>query len=171
MTEYVCGFVFTDETGLAFPQAGMKKNRRVLLVEKQKPDWQKGRFNGVGGKIEPGETPVEAMAREFREEVSSPWCPLEKYDHPVPFSGWDCFLTMTGSDRRVYFYRASDPIAFHVGPPRPAEQVDWFPVDDLPRLVLPNLRWLIPLALDSDVAFPLNVWDRSQHEPGRDPPG
>jgi 8-oxo-dGTP pyrophosphatase MutT (NUDIX family) len=29
----------------------------VLLIEKQKPAWQRGKLNGVGGKIEPGENP------------------------------------------------------------------------------------------------------------------
>ena len=35
----------------------------VLLIEKQDPAWQKGFLNAVGGKIEPGEQPLEAMTR------------------------------------------------------------------------------------------------------------
>lgn len=41
----------------------------VLLIEKNRPDWMKGKLNGIGGKIEPGETPEDAMYREFREET------------------------------------------------------------------------------------------------------
>lgn len=41
----------------------------VLLILKTHPDFQKGKFNGVGGKIEEGETPLQAMIREFLEET------------------------------------------------------------------------------------------------------
>src|SRR5690606_7863558 len=51
----------------------------VCLIRKQKPDWQKGLLNGVGGKIEDsdGSTAItrwdviqqRAMAREFFEET------------------------------------------------------------------------------------------------------
>lgn len=43
----------------------------VALIEKIKPTWQKGKLNGIGGKIEPGEAPVEAMRREFGEEATA----------------------------------------------------------------------------------------------------
>jgi len=61
MIKYVLGFAFTPEVGLY---------RRVALIEKKKPKWQEGRINGIGGKIEPGETAVQAMSREFYEETS-----------------------------------------------------------------------------------------------------
>ncbi len=40
----------------------------VWLIEKQKPAWQKGCLNGIGGKIEEGETHDAAAARELHEE-------------------------------------------------------------------------------------------------------
>lgn len=71
--EYVCGFMFDRDM------------ERVVLIRKSKPQWQAGKLNGVGGKVEiketvkavPGltsgfhiyETPPEAMAREFLEET------------------------------------------------------------------------------------------------------
>lgn len=61
MINYVLGFAFTPEVGMY---------RRVALIEKKKPKWQEGRINGIGGKIEPGETAVQAMSREFYEETS-----------------------------------------------------------------------------------------------------
>lgn len=54
---YVVGYAFRPDMGA------------VALIEKRKPAWQVGKLNGVGGKIEPGETPVEAMVREFKEEA------------------------------------------------------------------------------------------------------
>jgi 8-oxo-dGTP pyrophosphatase MutT (NUDIX family) len=57
MRRYVLGFVF--DRGF----------RHVLLICKTSPEWQAGRLNGLGGKIEPGETPLLAMERELREET------------------------------------------------------------------------------------------------------
>jgi hypothetical protein len=54
---YVLGFVFSEDSS------------RVLLVWKNRPAWQAGKLNGIGGKIEAGETPLQAMQREFREET------------------------------------------------------------------------------------------------------
>lgn len=57
MSKYVVGFMFD----FAF--------ERVALIRKQKPVWQAGKLNGIGGKIECGETREEAMRREFIEEA------------------------------------------------------------------------------------------------------
>jgi hypothetical protein len=54
---FVLGFVFDFEA------------KKVLLVLKNRPDWQTGLLNGLGGKIEADETPLEAMEREFKEET------------------------------------------------------------------------------------------------------
>ncbi|WP_152633286.1 NUDIX domain-containing protein [Aliarcobacter butzleri] len=54
-TKYVVGLVF-DET------------ERVMLIEKKRPDWQKGLLNGVGGEIRINESPIDAMIRECKEE-------------------------------------------------------------------------------------------------------
>jgi len=48
---------------------------RVLLLEKARPDWIKGLWNGVGGHIERGESPFEAMMREAAEEAALPPLP------------------------------------------------------------------------------------------------
>ena len=40
-----------------------------LLCLRAKPPYQ-GKYNLVGGKIEPGETPAEALVRECREELA-----------------------------------------------------------------------------------------------------
>lgn len=39
----------------------------VVLINRAKPPYR-GLWNGLGGKVEPGETPREGMAREFHEE-------------------------------------------------------------------------------------------------------
>lgn len=56
---YVCGFLIcrTSQTNW------------VALIRKARPSWQAGRLNGIGGSIEPGETALSAMRREFEEEA------------------------------------------------------------------------------------------------------
>ena len=46
----------------------------VVLMLKNRPEWQAGLYNGVGGHIEPGETPTIAMVRECREETGLLTC-------------------------------------------------------------------------------------------------
>lgn len=57
MTRYVLGFMFNED------------NTRVALIRKNRPEWQAGKLNGIGGKIEEGESILEAMVREFHEET------------------------------------------------------------------------------------------------------
>lgn len=40
----------------------------VVLIEKNRPAWQAGKLNGVGGKVEPGEFPVNAMQPRRKEK-------------------------------------------------------------------------------------------------------
>lgn len=70
---YVCGFLF--ETDL----------QRVLLRLKARPAWQRGKLNGIGGKVESGETPFYAMRREAREETGVEDSHLQ--------AGWELFRT------------------------------------------------------------------------------
>jgi 8-oxo-dGTP diphosphatase len=57
MKKYVVGFLFSPNLA------------EVVLVLKNRPDWQAGLLNGIGGKIEDGESPHNAMSREFVEET------------------------------------------------------------------------------------------------------
>lgn len=92
-TEYVCGFLFSP---------GYDK---VVLIRKLRPEWQEGKLNGVGGHIEPGETPDEAIERGFEEETG------------LIIRSWNHFATLDVPDinddgnplvSRVYFYETSD---------------------------------------------------------------
>lgn len=57
MIKYVLGFAFS------------KDEEFILLMIKNRPTWQAGKLNGIGGKIEDGETEQQAMVREFKEET------------------------------------------------------------------------------------------------------
>lgn len=43
---------------------------KVLLVHKEKPEWQLGKLNGVGGKYEEGEIGVQCIAAKCHPESS-----------------------------------------------------------------------------------------------------
>ncbi len=48
----------------------VKNNGKTLMLfrNKKEKDYHRGKWNGLGGKFEPGETPEECAAREVREE-------------------------------------------------------------------------------------------------------
>lgn len=85
---YALGFAF-DET-----------LRHVVLLQKAKPEWAAGMWNGLGGKVEHGETPLQAMEREFEEECGvlipqDNWLTLGAFQRP----GWfvQCFVARTNA--------------------------------------------------------------------------
>lgn len=82
MTHYVCGFMFNSDYS------------KVLLIEKQRPAWQKGKWNGIGGHIEAGETPNQAMAREFEEEANI----------VTAAEDWKEFAILEDENAKVHFF-------------------------------------------------------------------
>ena len=63
---------------------------KLAMIEKKTPAWQRGKYNGIGGKVEPGETPLGAMVREFREETgvvteASDWTKFAEMERPGDF--------------------------------------------------------------------------------------
>jgi 8-oxo-dGTP diphosphatase len=124
ITEYVVGFAF-DTDG------------RVALIRKNRPEWQAGRLNGIGGHIEPGEHPNDAMWREFREETGT------------DVSGWQKYVVMDFPGARIHFYRLRGLLPRDLDGLRSMtdeEVVLAWPGDANWHLMIPNLMWLIPLA-------------------------
>lgn len=81
MNRYVLGFAFDQFN-------------RVCLIRKVKPTWQAGKWNGVGGSIEPTDiSNYHAMAREFWEETGVVTCVSEWRRFGFMFGdGWECDL-------------------------------------------------------------------------------
>ncbi len=50
--------------GVAFDSS-----KKVVLIKKNHPKWMEGNFNLPGGEVNPNESPLDAMAREWAEEV------------------------------------------------------------------------------------------------------
>lgn len=126
-TEYVVGFALSD--------AG-----RVALIEKNRPAWQAGKLNGVGGHIEDFDaSPVAAMRREFEEETG------------VRIEVWDHFATMEFPGAIIHFYRSR--VLDEVLDELETRTDETVRVVHLKRVldgargpIIPNLSWLLPLA-------------------------
>lgn len=132
-TRYVLGFVFLN-------------SHEVVLLLKNRPKWQVGLHNGVGGHIERDETPLNAMQREWKEEVRCPhyveweqYALLARYDGTSPFviNVFRGFIPAGGvqygdiTSREDQLVVIADPHA-------------------LPDNCISNLSWLIPMALDTN---------------------
>lgn len=139
---YVAGFYFNPNGDV------------VLLVEKKRPKWQAGKLNAIGGHIERGEQPIDAMVREFEEETGCPTSPED----------WRAFATIRGAGFVVFFFMTRGQIPLFRN--TTDEDIGIYGVDKLARGVyetIPNLRWLIPLALDKDKVVAL-VQDPNSQE-------
>lgn len=154
MREWVVGFLIDI------------KFNDVVLINKTKPPWMAGMLNGVGGKVEPDEAPVDAMWREFEEETD------------LLVHGWEPFVRMTAvstEDRSghitseqgvIHFYRAFVNDLHTLGIRSMTEEpVGFYYIPDVvngAERTVPNLRWLLPLALHThDTYEVIDVVERS----------
>ncbi len=156
MQEYVNGFMLDPKT------------HTVLFIEKQRPIFQKGKWNGIGGKIERGETPAQAMVREFREETGV----------TTEQAHWQHTLSLYGADFVVHFFRnlvsefprfattTDERVGLHQ-----LEDIyvrfecdrDGFPDIVTPLPVLDNMRWILPMQFSDRIAFPLVIHTAPAH--------
>ncbi len=140
MTDYVVGFLFSSSMG------------QLVLIEKQRPEWQAGKCNGVGGKIEPGETDHDAMVREFREETGK------------EIATWTRFCTLNGDWGTLYCFYAVAEDYNKVETVTDEEILLWdvdFVMDNRRSEIIPNIRWLIQMAISMkwDKAFEFRVFE------------
>lgn len=125
---YVLGFLFDQELN------------SVVLIQKNKPEWQAGKLNGVGGKIERNESPLDAMRREFLEETG------------IQKDSWKYFGALRGTGWNVKLFTANDTIAYTAAS-LTKEKVILYHVDDIvmgriSHKCISNVPWLVRAAMD-----------------------
>ena len=115
------------------------KDGRILLIEKKR-GLGAGKINGPGGKIEPGESALEAVIRETQEELLiTPHAPVKLGE--LRFSMSDC------PDILCHVYRSED---FSGIPTETDEAVPvWTALDAIPyhRMWEDDRHWL-PLVIE-----------------------
>lgn len=136
MIEYCAGFFFDPRC------------ERVWLIRKNRPGWQAGRLNAIGGKAEPGETfTLDAMVREFREETGLA-VGRERWR-------WVCDVLGYANSHRVAFFAAvaHDEAEYRQPGSMTDEMVGSFHVAGLWRRrdLVGNLRLELALALAANV--------------------
>lgn len=121
----------------------------VLLMRKNRPDWQAGKLNGVGGHIETGETSRDAMVREFREETGCAipdflWEHVGRMEHiqnsPEDKAPWTVSVYMVNMTQTDDVRTQTD------------EPLEWVPVSSLTALAaagqcIENIPVLVALCL------------------------
>jgi 8-oxo-dGTP diphosphatase len=105
----------------------------VLLIKKNRPDYLKSLWNGIGGKVEKNESYYDAMVRETQEECG------------LTITNFREFADMSYDEHFIKCFCGTGNI-------REAQQltdeaIAVFPHYDLP-IVVSNIHWLIPMARD-----------------------
>lgn len=121
------------------------KKTKVLLIHKEKPEWQKGFINGIGGKVEKYETPLDAIVREIYEETG-----LNLIDQSWKLRS---FSSMEGDDWIVHNFVCFSDLIF-LAKSNESEKVEIFnyPLSKEIKTIY-NLSYLLPLALDEQQRF------------------
>lgn len=130
----------------------------ILCVFKDRPENQKGKINLVGGKIEAGETPIEAAIRELKEEAG-----IEPTMQPIEMG------KICGTWGTVHCIKV--PVLFSSPVPREGETelVCWLPWKDLKEKsnLMPNLKIIIPLMAENVKGWIIEdegpLWDSLAH--------
>jgi 8-oxo-dGTP diphosphatase len=126
--EFVLGFMFDT----------LEPHAKVLLTEKLRPKWQAGKLNGIGGAMKPGETPIQAMIREFKEETGA------------TFDGWAYFCTMRYvAQETIHCFYGVGSLIHRVCKAQTDEALNFQRVSELfyyDRGCVSDIRWLVPMA-------------------------
>lgn len=128
MKKYVVVFLFD------------KQFENVWLIEKQKPEWQKGCLNGIGGKIEEGEFPLQAAYRELEEESG-----VSSLNVAITQTGSMSGINNDGSSFEVYVFSGK---THHELVSKEEEKVSLYPLSGVKDLKhIENVPALIELCL------------------------
>lgn len=136
----VVGFAFTPSLN------------KVLLIKKNRPEWQAGWLNGVGGKIEGDESPIDAMRREFKEETG-----LDRHK-------WNHYATLLADDNtlgaiEISVFRTITSISKAIQ--TTDEELVRFNTNHILKRtsgLMHNLKWLLPMAMYDSPVKPVEFW-------------
>ena len=105
-------------------------NKEILLLKKNNPDWQKGLYNGIGGKVELNTTPLETIIRKSEEELGINISNWRELDSEISSSGIEIvyFLTTLNEGEIKKLQSQTD------------ERAELFSINNLPTNILQDLK-------------------------------
>jgi 8-oxo-dGTP diphosphatase len=131
MQQYVLGFHFYK------PKSEDDEFTEVALIRKTRPEWQAGKWNGIGGKVEENENIYVAQSREFLEETGVNIGP----------NSWELHGIMEGNDYQIFIFSHFSDKQVDLKPVTD-EVPDYFNVNELHEFnCVPNVHWLVPFLL------------------------
>jgi len=118
------------------------RDGKILLINK-KTGLGKGKVNGPGGKVEPGESPRAGAVRECQEELAITVSELQ-------YCGQHRFQFVDGYSIHVWVYRTSEYEGI------PTESIEaaplWVPLDEIPfELMWEDDRLWLPMVLRGEL--------------------
>ena len=92
----------------------------------------------IGGKVEPGESPLQSQVRQFQEETGA----------HTRWQDWPKFCILNGPGFQVHFFRSWSANLESLQAIE-KEKIEIVPVPWPPgTMIIDNLSWLIPMAMD-----------------------
>ena len=120
-------------------EALARSNGKILLGQRKKKGFGQGKWLGLGGKVEVGETLKEAVKRECFEEANIKVTKFAK-------RGVLTFYYVNDPDMEVHYYEILD----FEGEPKDSDEmkVAWIPLSRIPYdNMWPNDRYWLPMFL------------------------
>jgi 8-oxo-dGTP diphosphatase len=135
---------------------GIHWDDEILCVEKHRPEWQKGRVNLPGGKIEEGESALDAANRELLEETGLRSSLMVEMG-----------LLIDG-ESHIHCFLAHIPRFYEVSPREGESEIPYW-TDKAEAFhdsrLIPNLRIIVPIMLSN-----IKGWTITDNEPSKDKP-
>jgi mutator protein MutT len=133
----------------------LTRRGRILLTERAGDIYLSGHWAIPGGKVDAGETVVQAAAREVAEEVG-----LTLQAHQLQFIGITHHRPPHGDSRVGFGFVAELDNRTEPRNMEPAKcaRLAWFPAGTLPEPTMPYTAEIVRLYLDKEV-FSVHGWD------------
>ncbi len=117
---------------------------KMVGIVKARPEWMKGMMNAPGGHVEPGEEPLAAALREFKEETG--------VDLDIDFDNTNVthFAKLYYPEAILDCFCATHPDIGHsieTTTDEVVSMVDVYLFQNIGFKTIPNMRWLVPMAI------------------------